>query len=440
MKKRISTMRLIAGYLPLLTMMLCSSPAFAAEDDVSPETMDALRSKYYYVGYFYEGVAVVWNGDYQEHKAGLVDTTGKEIVPLKYDDIEISGEGTAKVILNDKCGFINTSGRVIVPCIYDGASHFNEGYAAVYKNVGVMDEYGTPDYRYGFINKNGKLITPIVYKEEFWAGGSWGPDGNSVPGRFSNGYARVIRDGKYGIINTNGKEVVPCRYTDMWRCEDYESLSLIPVMIDNKLGYVDLSGKEVIKCNLDLDRGEPFEGEFAKVARNGSRGAINKKGEVIVPAMYYWVVIRNNGDIEVANKGLFIDDWGLYNGNGEMIRPLKSMSKWAGLLHCIMIIMCLLIPVSAVVTQLKCSQRRFSFGRILFSICSVAIAGLFIYVICAFSIITDAVVIIPVIAATIVFVWFLQQKNVIANILRILVNILFVIAIVLLLMLICTLL
>lgn len=408
MKKKISTMHMIAGYLPLIAMLLCSSPVFATEkNDVSPELMDDLKSKYDYVGEFADGVAIVWNGDYWEHKAGLVNTAGKEIVPLKYDDIGWFREGAARVKLNDKYGYINTSGRVIIPCIYDGATWFDEGYAAVYK-----------EGLYGFINKNGKLITPIVYEEE-----GYGMDGGSFPATFSNGYATVIRDGKYGIVNTNGKEVVPCRYTLMWKCSDYESLGLIPVLLDDKWGYVDLSGKEVIKCHLDY-RCEPFEGDYARVKSHASQGAINKKGEVIVPVIYDHVEILDNGNIRVTNEGLFRDDSGLYNGNGEMIRPLKSMSKWAGLLHFIMIILCMLIPVSAVVSQLKCGQRRFSFGRILFSIWSLAIAAAAVYVVGSSAIITDAVVIIPVMAATVVFAWLVQRgKSIMANILRILVNI-----------------
>ena len=411
MKKKTSAMRMIAGYLPLMAMLLCSCPVFAAEkNEVSPELIAELKSKYDYVGEFADGVAIVWNGDYLEHKAGLVNTAGKEIVPLKYDDIGWVREGAAWVKLNDKYGYINTSGRVIIPCIYDYAIWFNEGYAAVFK-----------EGLYGFIDKNGELITPIVYEQDRFGG----YDGDYFTPVFSNGYARVIRDGKYGIVNTNGKEVVPCRYTWMWRCEDYGSLDLIPVELDYKLGYVDLSGKEAIKCHLDLGWGEPFEGDFARVgAYGGSRGAINKKGEVIVPAIYDRVDILDSGNIWVANEGMFIDDFGLYNGNGEMIRPLKSTSKWAGLLSRMMIILCMLIPVSAVVSQLKCSQRRFSFGRILFSIWSLVIADVVSAVVGSFAIITDAVVIIPVMAATIVFVWFVQRgKSTMANISRILVNI-----------------
>jgi hypothetical protein len=62
-------------------------------------------------------VAVALNDDKWE----VIDKTGKEITPLKYDEVYDFRDGFAMVRLNDKWGFIDTTGNVIIPLKYDFA-------------------------------------------------------------------------------------------------------------------------------------------------------------------------------------------------------------------------------------------------------------------------------------------------------------------------------
>lgn len=93
---------------------------------------------------------------------GIVDKTGKEIVPPSYSMIYQFSEGLAQVFdfsnpndttaNSERSGFINKSGKLVVPLIYNYTCEFKEGIARVIK-----------DDKQGFIDKNGKVVIPIIY-------------------------------------------------------------------------------------------------------------------------------------------------------------------------------------------------------------------------------------------------------------------------------------
>ena len=127
-----------------------------------------------------------------------VDSGGKEVkcntntedVLSNCDFFYSFREGLAMVRKDDgencKYGFIDKSGNVVVPIVYDDAVFFSEGLARVEKNG-----------KWWFIDKDGKIVIPIGY---YYA---WS---------FSEGLAEVRKDGKYGFIDKRGKVVVPIDY------------------------------------------------------------------------------------------------------------------------------------------------------------------------------------------------------------------------------------
>ena len=52
-------------------------------------------------------------------KEGYIDTDGREICPIKYDETDIFSEGLASVCIDGKWGFINTEGEEVIPLMYD---------------------------------------------------------------------------------------------------------------------------------------------------------------------------------------------------------------------------------------------------------------------------------------------------------------------------------
>jgi hypothetical protein len=59
------------------------------------------------------------------------ETTGKIVIPEKYDNAERFEEGLAAVRLTRKWGFIDMTGKEVIPLIYNWVSSFKGGEADV---------------------------------------------------------------------------------------------------------------------------------------------------------------------------------------------------------------------------------------------------------------------------------------------------------------------
>ncbi len=211
---------------------------------------EVVPCKYNEVKDFSEGLAaVVLDG-----KVGFIDKTGKEIVPCKYDaywQMVAAGdemmtreiyqysfsEGMAWVCVDTgeenewgesmyKWGYIDTTGKEVIPCKYDDVGSFSEGMARVCVDTGE-DEWGNPIYKWGYIDITGKEVVPCKYDEVK---------------DFSEGMA-VVRlgstyDGKSGFIDKTGKEVVPCKYD---RAYDF-SEGMAAVRLNGKWGFISVNG------------------------------------------------------------------------------------------------------------------------------------------------------------------------------------------------------
>jgi len=126
-------MKNILLYTLLLTATLGYGQGLLPEEKVKKESSAQpvqQTKKYAWKDEYYEGLAVV---EYRR-KYGFIDKTGKEVIPIKYDDAHSFSEGLAKVKLNDKYGFIDKTGKEVIPIKYDYAEGFSEGLAQVKLN------------------------------------------------------------------------------------------------------------------------------------------------------------------------------------------------------------------------------------------------------------------------------------------------------------------
>ena len=141
---------------------------------IIPRKFYSLRGIY---GIFEDGFASVYK--YAEGKFGVIDKSGKEVLPFKFESDILYSEELFLVYNNGKAGYYDTNGKCVIPCEYETATPFYEGLAAVEKG-GL----------WGFIDKSGKMLINPVFD-----------DVNS----FSDGLAVVKKNDKYGIVDKNGK-------------------------------------------------------------------------------------------------------------------------------------------------------------------------------------------------------------------------------------------
>lgn len=103
-------------------------------------------------GTFHEGFAAVSETG-KKDSFGFINKNGRYVIPTGiYDGAKIFSEGLAPVMDNDKWGYINTQGKIVIPLAYEEAQIFSKDLAAVRSNG-----------KWGYIDKNGKTVIKFEY-------------------------------------------------------------------------------------------------------------------------------------------------------------------------------------------------------------------------------------------------------------------------------------
>lgn len=166
---------------------------------------------------FEEGFAPLETMTSKGQKYGLLDSSGKVIVPAKYDVVGGFREGFCLLGLNGRHGYIDKKAKLVIPLKYEAAHNFSEGLASV-----------SLAGKWGFIDTKGATVIPFDYEDAKY---------------FEEGYAAVKRNGKWGVIDKENKSIVDFLYDDIVWIKD--NANQLRVKKDNKYINVDKEGKEV---------------------------------------------------------------------------------------------------------------------------------------------------------------------------------------------------
>lgn len=286
--------------LIVLFCMIANQVALSQKSTQDYESVCVLDKKESFSLFFYsttdfysfsEDMAFVSYND----KWGAINSTGKLVIPFKYDSHGDFSEGLATVSLNGKWGYVNKQGTLVVPTKYESAEKFKEGLACVKFNG-----------KYGAINKQGTLVIPIKY---------------DYPFSFSEGMAVVQMNDKYGFINKQGTLVIPCKYSSAKAFSE----GLAAVKKDSVYGYVDKGGQVVL----------PFNFSYAGSFTNGLAQATykNMRNDLIddLSALYTLVsgdVTSYNGLIDKSGKQIDYGNIGDFSEGLYRIKEEKKNNKY----------------------------------------------------------------------------------------------------------------
>lgn len=182
-------------------------------------------------------------------------------IPAKFDKANSFSEGLACVFIGDAFGFIDKSGKIIVKPVFDragrtGGSDFSEGLAV------VMPESSS---REGYIDKTGKMVIQPRFE--------YGEDFSEEMALVSEGNERL------SFIDKTGKVIISS-------CEAYELLiltafknGLAMVHKNGKRGFINKRGELVIPLQFDL--GQDFKDGLALVCTGDTCGYIDTSGEYV---------------------------------------------------------------------------------------------------------------------------------------------------------------
>lgn len=294
-------------------------------------------------------------------KYGFINKEGKEVIPLKYDNIYCKGyfsnmtgsgwsstEYLMSVSQNNKWGFINQKGELVIPIIYSQVQSYvyaddnfilckKEGkWGAIGQDMctKIPFEYeelggfynGHPckakkEGKYGFINEKNDIIVPFNYSST-----------RGFP--YHGSLAQVCKNGKYGYVDLQGKEAISIKFDF---ASDFDFLSdekvedaIAGVIINNKLGFINGRGENVIPCQYEYEfssdgdgkcLSHQFWGARCLVKKNGKWGVIDRKGTIIVPFIYDGCNSSSSSgtfDLIKDGKPVYVDkDGNTYDSKGE---------------------------------------------------------------------------------------------------------------------------
>lgn len=217
-------------------------------------------------------------------------------------------------------GLIDTTGKVIIPFKYKSVDFARfDGNLISAENV---------DGKYGLLNKNNKIIQPFIYTSELK---------NPIYGIFS--YFTSEINGKQALIDSLGTQILPAEYSEILM--PYHST--IPYLVTSKGLYSAIrfpDGKEIKKDYLITDTSYPDSNDYIKIfgvkstdldknlwsiktIETPDNPDLDKKYlnlESTENSKYF-----NDGYTYVSiNKSKPIKQWfALYNKKGEELLPLK---------------------------------------------------------------------------------------------------------------------
>ena len=187
-------------------------------------------------------------------KWGVIDTQGKALLPLEYDDIHQEyREGALGVCKAGNWGFVDMDGKSIIPMAYNKVTYYQNGWA------GAMDKDG----KWGMIDKNNQTVVSFNWEdilpstvpqpELLWVkkAGTWQcynctkrdiafQGGFERAWNFEDGQAVVQENGLFGVVDTQGDIIVPCRLNNYFKVKDV-------------LGYMKQTGQKKL-AEIDVYR------------------------------------------------------------------------------------------------------------------------------------------------------------------------------------------
>ena len=201
-------------------------------------------------GYGLEKVSYVKLAD----KWGLLDnSTGKEITPLKYDELFGFSDKhlSAGFKEGSKFGLISIDGRELVPAKYDAVYNFWDNNLAAIKLNGLL----------GLINTKGDvLIEPRFQSLDL----------------LTTGLFISKLNNKIGLLNTSGQELIAPKFDEILAIDN----GMYPTRIGAKWGYLNENGSEVVQPIFDSK--VSFQDNIASVQSNGVSYKINKSGQRVL--------------------------------------------------------------------------------------------------------------------------------------------------------------
>ncbi len=237
------------------------------------------------------------------YKFGIIRKDGRIVVPAKLDEIIIIDENFLFYRIGDKWGIARPNGSIIYQAEFNGFIKLNDSLFLIIKGKECDIFNNCEASKYGIISKSGKFLIPLKF------------EGIS---EIKDSFVEINYDGKWGLMKLNGKTVIEPNYEDIlyfkgfvwfkldnkWGLMDlnkriiikptfleifsFENLNYLKFKFNDKWGVVSFDGKIIL--NADFDNVKFLSDNYFLVEKDGFKGVVDEKGNVIIPLKYKDIV------------------------------------------------------------------------------------------------------------------------------------------------------
>lgn len=213
--------------------------------------------------WYEEGVLKVKKGDLY----GLIDYTGKEILPIEYTNIDaLQGIKNSLIIKkNDQVGLCDNKGNIIINPEYKEIKPVGDDYKNGYIVISNENKYGLIDF-------TKKVVLEAKYEE--------------IKNVASSNIYIVKEDGKLKAINATKDTLIEEKFDDIKQIND-ENLVFVE---NNKYGIITTNGEIKVKAEYE-DIQYAFSNNYI-AKKNGKYGIINTSNETMLPFEYATISYR----------------------------------------------------------------------------------------------------------------------------------------------------
>ncbi|OOF55891.1 hypothetical protein BKK56_04980 [Rodentibacter genomosp. 2] len=216
---------------------------------------------------------------------GILDNDLKELIPITFRSISYNAyEDEFNVSTHDNLeGIYSTAGKVIFEPAY---KRIENSYYSPVKIVTRGDKIA-------LFSLTGKAITDFRYETDKIKA----LNNDKLKEFFPDGAIIVKQGDAVGIINNAGQTVLPFEYQDLDFIDDYQ---VFQFKQKDKWGLIAPSGEVIIAAQYDDLKMHNPQQYLVRIGKKS--GAINLKGEIIIPIDYDWVYSLRNGDDDKSEK------------------------------------------------------------------------------------------------------------------------------------------
>lgn len=198
----------------------------------------------------------------KEGKYGLIDLTGKEVLPCEYEEITVipNIKDAIKVKKDGKYGVVDSTGNEILKTDYQNIEALGKDNKSGYIVQSIEGKYGIVNYAnslvidvnydkinkvYGndlyVVEKEGKQILVNKEQEEILNSDVY----SQIIAILKTKDAGIIfeKDGKYGVINLTGEKIIENTYEELKEAKD----DILIAKQNGKYGIIDLQNSQKIE-------------------------------------------------------------------------------------------------------------------------------------------------------------------------------------------------